>query len=111
MTADIDTKNSNSILFIAGDILIKVYYLHKSEEFFAYYIDRDGLLPMKQKDVFQMSKVIYVNLPKSDDIDVQIRYSCHTSRKKKNQIVDLTQQKEGVGISYNNVLKCLKLIS
>jgi hypothetical protein len=110
MTADIDTKNSNSLLFIAGDILIKVYYLHKSGEFFSYYIDLEGLLPMKQNDVKRMSQIIYDNLPKSD-IDVKIRYSCHTSRKKKNQIIDLTQRKEGVGMSYNNVLKCLKLIS
>lgn len=111
MTADIDTKNANSILFIAGDILIKVYYLQKSAEFFLYYIDLEGLLPIKKNDVKTMSKIIYDNLPQHEDIDVKIRYSSHTSKKKKNQIIDLVQQKNGVGISYNNVLKCLKLIS
>lgn len=110
MTADIDTKNSSSILFIAGDILIKCYYLRETTEFFMYYLNSVGIVPIKKKSVFQMSKIIYDNLPQIEDIDVQIRYSSRISKKKKNQIIDLTQR-DGVGISYNNILNCMKLIS
>ena len=111
MTVDINTKDANSLLFIAGDILIKVYYLQKTRELFLYYLNPIGIVPMKHKNINHVSKIIMDNLPQNDDIEVRIRYSSLTSRKKKNQIIDLTQRKEGVGLSYNNILNCLKLIS
>jgi hypothetical protein len=107
---DIDTKNSQSILFTAGNILIKCFYLKKTREYFLYYIDSEGLLPIKKNNVYQMSKIIMDNLPQTD-VDVQIRYSSLTSRKKKNQIQHLITQKDGINISFSNILNCLKLIS
>lgn len=108
---DIDAKNSSSILFIAGDVLIKCYYLKKTAEFFMYFINDSGLVPIKKKDVYCISKIIHDNLPQDNDIDVRIRYSCYTSKKKKNKIQHLSNCPDGVGISYNNILSCMKLIS
>ena len=108
---DIDTKNSQSILITAADILIKVAYLQNSREFFMYFINDSGLVPIKKADVYQMSQIIYDNLPQNDDINIQIRYSCHTSRKKKNKIQHLITQKDGINSSFSNILHILKLIS
>jgi len=111
MTVDINTKDSNSILFIADDILIKCYYLRETRELFLYYLNQIGIVPIKHKNINHVSNLILENLPKTDDIDVRIRYSCYTSKKKKNQIEHLTRCQGGVNLSYSNILNCLKLIS
>lgn len=108
---DIDTKNSQSVLIIAADILIKVYYLKNTREFFLYYLNQIGIVPIKHTNINHVSKIIMDNLPQNDDIEVKIRYSCYTSKKKKNKIQHLSNCPDGVGISYNNILTCLKLIS
>jgi hypothetical protein len=107
----IDAKNSNSILFMVNDIIIKCYYLHNSREFFMYYINDSGLVPIKHNNINYMSKIIHDNLPQDNDIDVRFRYSSLTSRKKKNQIQHLINCKYDVNVSFSNILTCLKMIS
>jgi hypothetical protein len=111
MTIDIDAKNANSILFTAGDVLIKVYYLKNTREYFMYYINDSGLVPIKNQNINYMSKIIHDNLPQDNDIDIRIRYSVYTSKKKKNQIQHLMNCKYDVNVSYSSILNCLRLIS
>lgn len=110
MTVDINTKDNNSILLTAGDVLIKVYYLKESNEFFMYYLNSVGIVPIKHKNINYVSNLILENMPQND-IDVRIRYSSLTSRKKKNQIEHLTKCRNGVNVSFSNILNCLRLIS
>jgi len=107
----IDAKNSNSILFMVNDIIIKCYYLKNTREYFMYYINDSGLVPIKHNNINYISNLILENLPQSDNIEVRIRYSSLTSRKKKNQIEHLTKCQGGVNVSYSNVLSCLNMIS
>ena len=111
MTVDINTKDNNSILFIAGDVIIKLYYLKESNEFFLYYLNSVGILPIKHQDINYVSNLILENMPQNDNIEVRIRYSSLTSRRKKNQIEHLTRCQGGVNVSYSNILSCLKMIS
>lgn len=111
MTVEINTKDANSILFIAGDILIKVYYLKEQNQFFLYYLNSIGIVPIKHTNTNHVSNLILENLPQNQDIDVRIRYSCYTSKKKKNQIQHLITQKDGINSSFSNILNILKLIS
>lgn len=106
----IDAKNSNSILFMVNDIIIKCYYLHNSREYFMYYINDSGLVPIKHKNINYVSNLILENLP-AENIEVRIRYSSLTSRKKKNQIEHLINCKYDIGVSYSNIFNCLKMIS
>ena len=94
--------------------MLHVNYLYEKLneiKYFMYYINDSGLIPIRQKDVYQMSKIIYDNLPQDNDIDVRIRYSSLTSRKKKNQIEHLMNCKYDVNVSYSSILNCLRLIS
>ena len=111
MTVDIDTKNANSLLFTSGDVLIKCYHLKNTREYFMYYINDSGLVPIKHNNINYMSKIIHDNLPQDNDIDVRFRYSSLTSRKKKNQIQHLMNCKYDVNVSFSNILTCLKMIS
>jgi hypothetical protein len=110
MTIDIDAKNANSILFTAGDVIIKCYYLKNTREFFMYYINDTGLVPIKNQNINYMTNLILENLP-AENIDVRFRYSIYTSKKKKNQIQHLINCKYDIGVSYSNIFNCLKMIS
>lgn len=111
MAIEINTKDSNSLLFTAGDVIIKVYYLKESNEFFMYYLNSVGIVPIKNKNINYVSNLILENMPQNDNIEVHFRYSIYTSKKKKNQIQHLMNCKYDVCVSYSNILNCLKMIS
>jgi len=106
---NIDTFNSNSITIIGDDDIIKLYFLKKSNEFFGYYICNSGLLPFRNKCINYISNYIF-KVMNTSNVDVKIKYSVNTSKKKIN-IMNALISNPKLTFTFSNLLQTLKIIS
>lgn len=102
-------SESNSVLFIANDKYILIYYSQYSKLFFGYYIKSADLIPLKY-GLNITSKYIYNEIKNEKDIEIKFRYSIRTSTKKKRIINNLIQGITNYDLSEFNIKRILQLI-